>query len=95
MIDSYIITWKNDDGSTIDTTTVNYGATPTHTNPTKAATQQYTYTFAGWSPAITNVTADATYTATYTPNIRSYDVSIVASPSAYGSVSYSSVNANY
>ena len=95
VIDSYTITWKNDDGSTIDTTTVNYGVTPTHTAPTKAATQQYTYTFAGWSPAVVSVTADATYTATYTPNIRSYDVSIVALSSAYGSVSDSSVNANY
>jgi hypothetical protein len=43
-------------------------------DPTKAATVGYTYTFAGWSPDIANVTADATYRATYTPVANKYTI---------------------
>ncbi|MBO5935643.1 MAG: InlB B-repeat-containing protein, partial [Clostridia bacterium] len=71
---SYKITWKNDDGSVIDTTTVEYGKTPTHSDPTKAATAEYTYTFAGWTPAVVSVTGDAEYTATYTAKKNSYTI---------------------
>ena len=56
---SYTITWKNDDGSVIDTTTVEYGVVPTHADATKATTAEYTYTFAGWTPEIVAVTGDA------------------------------------
>ena len=61
----YTITWNNSDGSTIDQTSVEYGQTPSHADPTKAATAEFTYTFAGWTPTIAAVTGDATYTATY------------------------------
>ena len=70
----YTITWKQDDGTTIDQTTVEYGKTPTHSNPTKASTAEYTYTFKAWSPAITTVTGNKTYTATYTATKRSYTI---------------------
>ena len=63
---SYTITWKNDNGSVIDTTTVEYGVVPTHADATKAATAEFIYTFAGWTPEVAAVTGDATYTATYT-----------------------------
>ncbi|MBQ3673523.1 MAG: DUF4832 domain-containing protein, partial [Paludibacteraceae bacterium] len=71
---SYTITWKNDDGSTIDQTTVLYGGTPTHADASKAADAQYTYTFAGWSPAIVAVVGNATYTATYTSTVNKYTI---------------------
>ena len=70
----YTVTWKNDDGSVIDTTTVEYGVVPTHADVTKAADAQYTYTFAGWDPAITAVTGDATYTATYDKTVNEYTI---------------------
>ena len=70
----YTITWKNDDGTQIDQTSVEYGATPTHANPTKASTAEYTYTFKAWSPTIASVTGNKTYTATYTATKRKYTI---------------------
>ena len=71
---SYTITWQNEDGSLIDKTTVEYGKTPTHANPTKAATAEFTYTFAGWTPNVVAVTGDATYTATFSSTINTYNI---------------------
>ena len=74
---SYTITWKMDDGSVIDMTTVEYGTVPTHADPTKAADAEYTYTFSGWTPELTAVTGDAVYTATFTAAKNSYTVIFV------------------
>ncbi len=41
-------------------------------DPAKAATAQYAYVFAGWSPALADVTEDAVYTAAYTETARTY-----------------------
>ena len=75
---SYTITWLNEDGSLIDKTTVEYGKTPTHANPTKAATAEFTYTFAGWTPNVVAVTGDATYTATFNSSVNKYSISATA-----------------
>ena len=71
---SYTIIWQQDDGTEIDRTTVEYGQTPTHADPVKEASAEFTYTFAGWSPALVPVTGDATYKATYTGNTNSYTI---------------------
>ena len=71
---SYTITWKNDDGTTIDTTTVEYGQTPTHADASKVADETYTYEFAGWDPSVANVSGPATYTATFTPTYIDYTI---------------------
>lgn len=71
----YTITWKNDDGSLISSSQVEYGETPVFgATPVKSATAQYTYTFTGWSPEIVEVTEDAAYTATFQANLRSYTI---------------------
>ena len=64
----YNITFVNYDGSELQTETLDYGATPTYkgAKPTRPATAEATYTFAGWTPAVATVTGAATYTATYT-----------------------------
>ena len=68
------VTWKMDDGSVIDTTTVANGCAPTHDDPTKEADTFNNYTFAGWKngettyapDALPAVTGDTEYTATFT-----------------------------
>ncbi len=71
---SYTITWKLDENTVIDTTTVEYGAMPTHADATKANTAEWTYTFAGWTPEVVAVTGDAEYTATFDATKNKYTI---------------------
>ena len=75
-VNKYTVTWKNWDGTIIGTDSVAYGSTPVYSGatPTKAATAQYTYTFAGWSPVIEPVTGEVTYTAQYSSTVNKYTV---------------------
>ena len=76
-VNEYTVTWVNDDGSVIKKdSNVVYGTVPAYKDdePTKAATAQYTYSFAGWMPALEVVTGDVTYTATYTATVNEYTV---------------------
>ena len=70
----YTVTFLDEDGTTLSSQQWNYGATPTCEEPTKPATAQYTYTFAGWTPNVTLVTGNATYTATYTSVLNKYTI---------------------
>lgn len=66
--ETYTITWKNYDGSVLETdTNVAYGSTPTYdgVTPTRANADGFSYTFCGWSPSLSVVRNDVTYTATY------------------------------
>jgi hypothetical protein len=58
---------------------VPYGDMPEYNSstPTKTATAQYTFAFAGWDTAVSEVTGDVVYTAIYTEHIRSYTVTWV------------------
>ena len=47
------------------------------TNPTREKTDDYTYTFTGWSPALGKVTSDVTYTATYQQDTIKYTITFV------------------
>jgi len=80
---TYTITWKNDDGSVIDTTNVVYNNLPTHADPTKPATAEYTYVFTGWTPSIAIATANATYQATFASIKNEYTVTFVTDGGTY------------
>lgn len=74
---TYAITWVDGNGTTIKTdANVKYGATPEYAGetPTKTQDNSYSYTFTGWEPAITTVTADATYTAQFEQTARPYTI---------------------
>lgn len=77
-INSYTVTWKNDDGSTLKTDTVEYGKTPSYSGstPTKPGNAQYSYTFSGWSPAVSDVTSDTTYTAQFSSTVNKYNITL-------------------
>lgn len=70
----YTITWET--GSGTYTTDGVYGLLPDDSgvNTYKAPDAQYTYTFTGWSPAISAVTGETTYRAQYSKTVNSYTV---------------------
>lgn len=79
-VNTYTVTWKNADGTVIETDVkVPYGDMPEYngSTPTKASNAQYDFIFAGWDTAVSEVTGDVVYTATYTEHIRSYTIKFV------------------
>ncbi len=65
---SATVTWKNYDGTVLETDSdVPVGTTPTYdgATPTRATDETYAYYFKGWDKEISPVNGDITYTATY------------------------------
>ncbi len=69
-LNKYSVTWQDEDGNPIKTDEVAYGETPVFSGatPTKAATAEYTYEFAGWLPKIKEVTENVKYTTFFERN---------------------------
>lgn len=65
---TYTVTWKNSNGTTLETdTNVLYGSTPQYNGSTPANPDASGGSFKGWTPEISTVTGDMTYTASYKP----------------------------
>ena len=67
----FSVSWLNYDDSVLQSDTVEYGGLPAYAGaePTKPATAQARYTFAGWTPEIVPATEDAVYTAVFTETL--------------------------
>ena len=77
----YNVTFKNSDGTILDSRNWIAGTTPSYEGtPTKNPTVDYTYEFNTdnpWTPAITTVSGSATYTANYKSIPRKYTVTFL------------------
>ncbi len=73
---NYTVTWKNYDGTVLDTDTVAYGNMPYYegADPVKPEDDTYTYTFIGWTPDVSLVSGDVVYTATFESVYKLYTV---------------------
>ena len=80
VFEDVTVTWKNWDGTTLETDTVPSGDTPVYSGatPTRPTTAQYSYTFTGWLPAVGPVRASQTYTAQYTSTPVPYMITVTA-----------------
>ena len=73
---SYV--FKDWDGTVLKSWKIAEGQTPTApADPTREATAQYTYTFAGWNPTVWPISKRTTFTATYTATVNKYDILFV------------------
>ena len=95
----YTVTWKNEDGTVLETDTlVPFGTQPDYNGatPEKASDVQYNYTFLGWSAKVEDpplddsqlptVTGNITYTAVYTKTLKLYPVKVILFDTEYTSV---------
>ncbi len=72
----YRVQFVNENGTVLQDTYVLIGETPVYegVEPVKEADEQYTYTFNGWTPEITEVTDTAVYKATYSADLITYTI---------------------
>jgi uncharacterized repeat protein (TIGR02543 family) len=73
-VNSYLVTFKNFDGSVLESRQWEYGSIPSYSGstPSRPSDAKYSYVFKGWSPEIVAVSAEATYTAQFTVSVNSY-----------------------
>ena len=73
----FTVTWKNFDGTVLEVDEgVVEGTNPSYNGlePTKAADEQYDYTFIGWTPEVTPVKSDSEYVATFKETLKKYEI---------------------
>lgn len=86
MIEQFKVTFRNDDGSTLEVQYVDKGenAVDPFTRvdnpivPTKESTVAYDYSFAGWDGSLTSIFSDRELVATYSESLRSYSIKYVS-----------------
>ena len=78
VVNKYDIVFKDYNGTVLKDSIYAYGTLASKiakpTDPTRATTAKYVFSFKGWSPSIDDVTEDAVYTAVYDSTVRSYTI---------------------
>ncbi len=75
--------------TTLKTMTLEYGAIPNYSGtPSKANSEQYKYTFVGWSPAVEKVTGETVYKAIYDSVLQKYTIEFKANGKSLLSINY-------
>ena len=75
-VNQYTITWMNGDEVLEVDEHMDFGTVPVYNGPlpTKMADAEHSYTFSGWSPAVSAVTGDMVYTAQFSTTDNTYTV---------------------
>ena len=77
-VQTFHIRFVDWDGTSLQESEVNYNTLPVAPkNPSRAATQQYTYTFKAWKPEIVAALSDATYKADYDSVLNEYRITFL------------------
>lgn len=72
MVTNYTVSFKNYDGTLLSEITVEKGQTATYNGPTptRAETNEATYTFKGWDASLENITSDCIRVAQYNETLK-------------------------
>ncbi len=80
--ETFTVIWSVNGQTTVEQ--YQKGQTPIFSGSTaKAPDMQYTYNFAGWSPAVSPAAANITYTAQYTQSVREYAITFMVNGVPY------------
>lgn len=83
---NYAVVFEDYDGDTLKFLSLTYGAEVTAPAvPRRQSTEQYDYTFKGWTPAVEKVTDNVVYVAEYDSSLVKYTVSFVINGTVYES----------
>lgn len=78
-INQYKVSYVDYDGTELFSSMFDYGTKPAYsTIPKKTNTVAYLYSFAGWSPAVENVSGEAVYKAVYDSVLQKYSIEFKA-----------------
>ncbi|MBO5046466.1 MAG: hypothetical protein J6C93_06310 [Clostridia bacterium] len=77
--EKYTVQFVDEDGEVLYETQVEWGQTPVYggETPTKQATTEKVYEFAGWTPEIAAITGETTYTVVFEEKDNEYTVTFV------------------
>ncbi len=81
VVNTYTVTFKDEDGTVLSTQTIEYGSIPTYEGkePNKESDTQFSYRFNGWDKEISPVTNDVVYTAVYSKLTNAYEITFLDS----------------